>query len=175
MFAQHHGNDDSGFEEEALAGATGPPPVYRVGILGCRCDACLNEGEEHELDHERRERVQHERWRWLGREEQLPPRYDKPPPPYNDQPPPRYNEALSRPEILPPPPATASAAAARGVEQGGAARGPSKSWPSPEDWDREDGLGGKGSRSYSPGSAESSPLYEACETYDDEGSYFFDS
>lgn len=184
----HNGNSDGGSggfgggapgigRETAVDDAVEPLPVDEVGILGCRCEACLTEGDDHELDHEQQERLERRRWRQHERQElQLPPRYDKPPPPYNDQPPPRYNEACPPPT---PPllaqPAAASAGAASGVWWGGAARGASKSWPSPEDWDREDDLGWKGSRSYSPGSASgSSPLYEACETYDDEGSYFFD-
>eukprot|EP00752_Nemacystus_decipiens_P011406 g10130.t1 len=168
-----HNNNGSAFEveeeDEAPVDTTEPLPAGGVGILGCRCDACLTEGDEHELDHEQQERLRRQRWRQEEREEQLPPRYAKhppPPPPYNDQPPPRYNEAYSRP----------TGARSRGPsQQSRAARAASKSWPSPKDWDREDDLGGKGSRSYSPGSAwGSSPLFEACETYDGEGSYFFD-
>lgn len=154
-------------------------PADGVGILGCRCDACLTEGDEHELTYEQQEQVRRRRWRQQEREEErLPPRYDMPPPPYNNQlpppynhQPPRYSEAYQRPAAIPPP---ATAAASRDPWARVAAREPSKSWPSPEDWDREDDLGGKGSRSYSPGSASgTSPLYEACETYGDEGSYFF--
>lgn len=162
------------FGGETYVNAAELLPADGVGILGCRCDACLTEGDENELDYEQQERLQRRRWRQQEREEELPPRHDSrpPPPPYNAQPPPRYDEAYPRSTTMVPQPA---AAASRGVHGGGgAARGASKSWPSPEDWDREDALGGKGSRSYSPGSASgSSPLHEACETYD-EGSYFFD-
>ena len=175
MFTHNSSANNGGEFEgaEAPADTTEPLPAGGVGILGCRCDACLTEGDELELDDEQQERLQRQRWRQDEREEQLlPPRYAKPPPPYNNQPPPVYNEAYSRPTVVPP-----QQQAGRGAWLGGgAARGASKSWPSPEDWGREDDLGGKGSRSYSPGSASgSSPLYEACEAYDDEGSYFFDS
>eukprot|EP00903_Cladosiphon_okamuranus_P009007 g8616.t1 len=163
IFTQSNNNGSDFVGEEALLSDwTESVPADGVGILGCRCHACLTEGEEHELDHEQQERLQLQRWRWEERVEP-PPRYAKPPPPYNDQPPPSYKQAFSSATGAPQP-----------VRQFGAARGASKSWPSPEDWDREDDLGGKGSRSYSPGSASgSSPLWEACETYDDEGSYFF--
>ncbi|CAM9441836.1 unnamed protein product [Ectocarpus sp. 8 AP-2014] len=131
-----------------------------VGILGCRCQACLTEGE-HEHEHEQQQPPS-----------PPPPTYEPPsqaPPPYDHrQPPPRYD-------------AVAAAAAAAAAAAGGGhvtARAAGRTW---DDGEREEGdLGMKGSRSYSPASAQgSSPLLEACESYDDDegvfptGSYFF--
>jgi len=174
-------DDDDDDDDEASAAAAEDsllPAADWVGILGCRCDACLTEGEDsHEQE-----------------EQGLPPRYnDRPPPPYNHH----HHQAgfggpyaaaaptaYRRDHHYYPPPAPGAGTAVTygsGAHRGVAARAASKTWPSPEDWDRSGGgggdeLGGKGSRSYSPGSASSSsPLYEACETYGgDDGSYFFD-
>lgn len=116
-----------------------------VGILGCRCEACLTEGDENEPPHH-----QH----------QLLPSSS---PPYSDQ----------SPSPSPSPPARSRHAG----------RPASKTWPSPADWGREDddddGMGfsslGWCSRSYSsPASSRqgSSPLREACESYDDDDDVF---
>ncbi|CAN0350385.1 unnamed protein product, partial [Ectocarpus fasciculatus] len=130
-----------------------------VGILGCRCQACLTEGE-HEHEHEQQQQPP------------PPPTYEPPsqaPPPYNHRSPPPGYDAV----------APAAAAAAAGGGGHGTARAAGRSW---DDGEREedDDLGMKGSRSYSPASAQgSSPLLEACEAYDDDegvfptGSYFF--
>lgn len=94
-----------------------------VGILGCRCMACLTEGDDHQEEQQK---------------------YD----PY-------------------------SAAYGHGYYP---ARAASNTWPSPDDWERVDGLEEKGSRSYSPAqSLSSSPMRDA----DEEGmfsasAYFWD-
>lgn len=138
-----------------------------VGILGCRCQACLTEGDEH--DHapppsrqqqallQQRFQQQH-----LQQQQRI----------YNHQarPQQQYNPYASAAAVYGggycPAPAAAIAAAA--AVYGGKARASSKSWPSPHEWERQDALEEKGSRSYSPASSlDTSPMRDA-----DEGGVF---
>lgn len=95
-----------------------------VGILGCRCQACLTEGDEYD--------------------------YERPAPHQQQQ---QYGQGYGgvggyNHEGCSPSSSTGRAA--------------SKSWPSPEDWERDEALEEEGSRSYSPASSHgSSPLREA--------------
>lgn len=157
------GTADTGGAETsgaAAAAAVAEQPLFLpagVGILGCRCHACLTEGEH---EHEQQQTPP-------------PPTYEPPshvPPPYNQRPPPPRYDAV--------------AAAATAVGGHGTVRAAGRTWDDGEREEEEeeddDDLGMKGSRSYSPASAQgSSPLLEACESYDDDegvfptGSYFF--
>ncbi|CAN0287175.1 unnamed protein product, partial [Ectocarpus sp. 4 AP-2014] len=157
--------DTAGAEASGAAAAAEEQSLFlpaAVGILGCRCQACLTEGEhEHEHEHHLLPSPP-------------PPTYEPPsqaPSPYDHRPPPPRYDAVA---------AAAAAAAAAGGGQV-TARATGRTWDDGErEEEEEDDLGMKGSRSYSPASAQgSSPLLEACESYDDDegvfptGSYFF--
>ncbi|CAN0529072.1 unnamed protein product, partial [Ectocarpus sp. 12 AP-2014] len=162
--------DTTGAEASGAAAAAEEQSLFlpaAVGILGCRCQACLMEGE-HEHEHEQHQQPS---------PPPPPPTYEppsQPPSPYDHRPPPpRYDAVAAAP------PVAAPAAGGGHVT----ARAAGRTWDDgdrEEEEEEEDDLGMKGSRSYSPASAQgSSPLLEACESYDDDegvfptGSYFF--
>ncbi|CAN0267736.1 unnamed protein product, partial [Hapterophycus canaliculatus] len=177
IWSAHHDSGYSGGDNDAVITGVGAAldaaelllsstssPVS-VGILGCRCEACLTEGDEHDQKHQ-----------------QLPS-----PPPYSDHSPPPYKNQRPGYNHRPPPSPSQTATlppatGGTGSQRSRYARPASKTWPSPTDWARGNGddvdrmgfsLGGR-SRSYSPASSwqGSSPLREACDSYDDDDDVF---